>query len=959
MEKSIGVGGSGNGITGITGAGTGIGTGTASLLNLQNLMKRDPLSYSEELNQQWQHYMALYSQFQFQQQNANAKQNHAEFASLVTFLSHVAPCFPSITGQFPIHLLSLLNDHALSLPPHLRITFVNALILLQNRSMLNRIDLYPTLISLFALNDKNLRKLIFHHIISDVKRINRKKKNLKLNSIIQNLIYNILKQEQNHQSQINKPQLQQQYLNQPITTASPTMTVTGSFASSPAHLSGTSVLDPAMRAKKVLDVLIELYRRKVWTDSRTVESILAASLSNDVRLIVASLRFFLGVSFYEDEIDSDEEEKKEGLMRKKLTSTAANMKGVVKNRKKRTRQIERTVKKIAKAGRVRNSENEASTFDCPAIQLINDPHTYGERLFSRLRSSNHSFPIRLLYMNVLSRVIGSHSLVLMNFYPFLQKYLQPHQRHVTSILAYFAQATHPLIPPDIIRPCLLTLANSFVTDRSSHEVIQIGLNSIREICARQPLAMTRSLLLDLAMFKKHKMKGVMMAARSLIQLFREKNPLLLKRRERGKLASIQLTEEEKLRRKSRESFENEDEMYGLVDYATDIPGADLLLQARAAQAQSDQQQDAHLENDWQIKENRGKNENEEDESEDEENDELMKLAEVDEFLADLEEEIHYQTQTQTHEIQSKAGNQKRMEEEFGETSAAFVVNDEDFHEEDLEAEIDREINELNSNGDKEEEEQEEQEEQEDPEEEEQQEEGGNTEEEEEEEGESNDERKEKNQEESYGSQVTKRRRKEILPSEKGNRVDKTAGESAAAAAACAVPFAAMKIFSPADFDLLRQLRLKQAESSAGKGVNRNRNRKQNQNQNSAENHENQSNSIGINIDTDRLGATVNESIISGYQKKRRLTKEERLARVIEGRDEKRSMGLAGKEKGGGTTNAEKLKNKPFLLVKHSSRVEAKKNLTFSGAQKRAQQHIKNLRKQGKKAKRKIKAKRGF
>jgi protein SDA1 len=65
-----------------------------------------------------------------------------------------------------------------------------------------------------------------------------------------------------------------------------------------------------------------------------------------------------------------------------------------------------------------------------------------------------------------------------------------------------------------------------------------SINGIREICVRQPLAIDATLLQDLTEYKTHRDKGVMMGARSLIALYREVNPELLKRKDRGKEASI-------------------------------------------------------------------------------------------------------------------------------------------------------------------------------------------------------------------------------------------------------------------------------------------------------------------------------------------------------------------------------------------------------------------------------------
>ena len=59
-----------------------------------------------------------------------------------------------------------------------------------------------------------------------------------------------------------------------------------------------------------------------------------------------------------------------------------------------------------------------------------------------------------------------------------------------------------------------------------------SLNAVREICVRCPLSMTSDLLQDLTSYKGYHDKSVMMAARSLIQLFRDLNPSMLKRKDR-------------------------------------------------------------------------------------------------------------------------------------------------------------------------------------------------------------------------------------------------------------------------------------------------------------------------------------------------------------------------------------------------------------------------------------------
>ena len=74
---------------------------------------------------------------------------------------------------------------------------------------------------------------------------------------------------------------------------------------------------------------------------------------------------------------------------------------------------------------------------------------FAEELFKRLnKSQGEKFETRMIMMNVISRVIGVHKLSLLNFYPFMQKYILPHQRDAPKILAILVQV--PLAVPDLV-----------------------------------------------------------------------------------------------------------------------------------------------------------------------------------------------------------------------------------------------------------------------------------------------------------------------------------------------------------------------------------------------------------------------------------------------------------------------------------------------------------------------------
>ena len=158
------------------------------------------------------------------------------------------------------------------------------------------------------------------------------------------------------------------------------------------------------------------------------------------------------------------------------------------------------------------------------------------------KNTKLSLENKLVVLQLVTRLVGLHKLELLPVYSFMLKYLTPRQREVTHFLACIAQASHDLVPPDVLEPLVKKIADEFVSDGVASEVATAGLNTIREICARAPLAMTPTLLQDLTEYKGSNDRGVMMAARSLIGLYRDVAPEMLKRKDRGKAASMNLQE---------------------------------------------------------------------------------------------------------------------------------------------------------------------------------------------------------------------------------------------------------------------------------------------------------------------------------------------------------------------------------------------------------------------------------
>ncbi|KAF9338001.1 Protein SDA1 [Podila minutissima] len=452
---------------------------------LQNLIKRDPLSYKEEFLQQLRHFESSRAIFELKPEELST-----DFQDLINFIAQVSPCYPEETKEFPDQIITLLSKHYQILNAELRRTMVSALVLLRNREMISSTSLLSLFFTLFRCRDKVLRDILYNHIVNDIKTSNQKAKNNKMNKTLQGFMYTML-------------------------TSAEGAAGTGS--------------ENAIAAKRSLDVCIELYRKNIWNDAKTVNVIAHACFSPVTKIMVTALQFFLGNNEDGDESeDEDELPDIKGMQHKQNVS---------KKTKSKAKQMDKMITTLKKKQR---AKKKAETFNFSALHLLNDPQGFTEKLYTHLASSRERHEVQLMLMNLISRIIGVHKLTVLAFYPYLQKRLQPTQKDVTQIIAIAAQSSHDLVPPDVIEPVIQTLANNFVTEHCAAEVMAAGLNGIREIVSRCPLAMDATLLQDLTEYKNHRDKGVMMASRSLIGLFREINPELLKKKDRGRNAAMNM-----------------------------------------------------------------------------------------------------------------------------------------------------------------------------------------------------------------------------------------------------------------------------------------------------------------------------------------------------------------------------------------------------------------------------------
>ncbi|KAK2863698.1 hypothetical protein FQN49_004082 [Arthroderma sp. PD_2] len=465
----------------------------ADLTNLQYKIRRDPKSYVEDFRSQHLQY-ENHREIFMSAPSAATDTGILSLIDLIDFVAHIAECYPEITKDFPKELIEILSLHHAVLSPDLREKIVGSLVLLKRKEIIDSSTyVYGSmrvkcLFIFVSTPSKTLRAFLFQKIVSDLRSANAKTTNHKLNRTIQTVLFNL-------------------------------------------------VTSDRTSAKALWSVKItrELWKRQIWTESKAVEIMKEAALANNEKVIIGGVRFFLGGDKEREELE-DESSDDDVVDVSKVKHQATINKGS----KKRAKAIEKA-KAIVK--KKEKKKNQPHPLNFSALHLLHDPQGFAENLFQKhLQNTKAKLNLeqKLLVLQLVSRLVGLHKLTIIQLYSYFLKYLTPKQPSVTSFLASLAQSCHSLVPPDTLEPLIQKIANEFVSEGSAAEVASAGLNAIREVCVRQPLAMNDTLLQDLVMYKKSKDKGVMMAAKGLLSLYREVGAEKLKRRDRGKDAAMGL-----------------------------------------------------------------------------------------------------------------------------------------------------------------------------------------------------------------------------------------------------------------------------------------------------------------------------------------------------------------------------------------------------------------------------------
>ncbi|GKT36487.1 Protein SDA1 homolog, partial [Aduncisulcus paluster] len=499
------------------------------LRRLQYSCKKDPESFKDELLQQKLRYFSYLEVFKLK-----PNKRHSSFGELIGFCCAVAPSYPSELADYPKSLCSMLDDYATVMHPEFRYQVIHGLIILRGKDVIQPLDILPLFFRLLRIHDKQLRRTVTRFIVGDIKRINVQKRNVKVNARLQGFLFRMVR-------------------------------------------------DPSpLAAKRSLLIMAELYAKNIWHDKKTVNVVAEAAFHKEQVVIEAAVFVLLHMdtaeavrlasSCKDDDQDDDDAEKDTRLAELQRQYSKEKGKGWISS-KKRDKNVKKLASKIKRFESLKEKSDPLTRGDlaATAILLINNPQRYAERLLSLVEKGRSRYKVRTLMLELISRLISAHSLLVPDIYPYLERYLRPKQDQVVTMLKITVQSCHSLVPPELLLPIVKKLQLEFTTDGAATNVIIVGVTSLREMCSRVPLLLTSepTLVTSITSLKKMKDKGVAMSVRGFINLVREIAPSLLKRKERDR--------ETVERMRSGEQAEREEALgYGVFKPRTRIDGAELL-----------------------------------------------------------------------------------------------------------------------------------------------------------------------------------------------------------------------------------------------------------------------------------------------------------------------------------------------------------------------------------------------
>ena len=228
-----------------------------TLAELQDKIKRQRDQYKPEFRVHFGIFNNKLKEFK-----ENPAKKDQDLIDYFKFMAHISAVYQQQVASFLSNeMLSILQQYYSILHPEVRMTLVTCLKIMRGKDVVPATAVLPVFFKLFKCKDKELRAFLHGCIVTDIKDLNKNSKNHAINKKLQNFILTLL-QDPNEDA-----------------------------------------------ARRSMNVMIELYKRHIWNDEKTVNAIWQGTEHANPKIVAAACKFFLILEYdYQSDSDIDSSE---------------------------------------------------------------------------------------------------------------------------------------------------------------------------------------------------------------------------------------------------------------------------------------------------------------------------------------------------------------------------------------------------------------------------------------------------------------------------------------------------------------------------------------------------------------------------------------------------------------------------------------------------------------------------
>lgn len=445
----------------------------AFLLKIQ----RNPDHYADEVAFLLKVYLK-----EFEKVKANPGEVNDQFYKLLDFFAHVFENYEADLKFLAESYQDLLRSFPEQLNRELRFKLAHGLVLFSRKGYWNEVTAIKFFLDLLALKDKEVRSLIFKHVIQLVDKVDHN----------------------GRKSEVHRELME--------------------------HITERSKDSDYGYAKNIFKMLIALMKKEIWKDAKVANLIAEGTYHDNADIVTLCCRFLIENVDNEDlEMSSDEEEDRKNTL--KMGKKAKYLMVHKKKTKSELTKFDKLKKKVRKA---HGTQGRKENVNFLMIELLYSPLALCDKIFNKMKASKMPFRAKLFQMGLISRIVWRFELIFPNYFHYMHRYIKTNNNELPQVLTCLAGCCHARTPLSELKPIVTLILQNYANEAAPFDKLVMGVNTLKEICLRIPDAMEEDDIYQICLLRKIKHKAVSGTIRSFINLWRGINPRKLKKEYRGR-----------------------------------------------------------------------------------------------------------------------------------------------------------------------------------------------------------------------------------------------------------------------------------------------------------------------------------------------------------------------------------------------------------------------------------------